>query len=315
MRFWRSGCLVVAVALAVLTFGAFSGSAHASTRAVSVVATPGYWLVGVDGGVFSFNAPFYGSANPQPQCAPTPAQLAPSECASAIGASPDGGGYTVVDPDSYAPVGTLIQSPQFGDASGAADCVSHFSGLEGPDVIVADAWVGIASTPSGQGFWLVGYQGGIATCGDASYFGQSIRSTTEAERVGIASTPDGKGYWVAAADGGVFSFGDAQFYGSMGGQHLNLPVVGIAATPDGRGYWLVASDGGVFSFGDAQFYGSMGGRRLNAPVVGIAASPDGKGYWEAAGDGGVFSFGDAPFEGSMGATHLNGPIVGIASAP
>lgn len=112
MRFWRSGFLVVAVvALVVLTFGPFGHSAGASTRASLAVDAPGYWLAGADGGVFAFNAPFYGSANPQPQCAPSPPRLAPSACASAIGAPPDGGGYTVVDPASYSPLGTGTLSP------------------------------------------------------------------------------------------------------------------------------------------------------------------------------------------------------------
>ena len=271
----------------------------------------GYWLVGGDGGVFSFNARFYGSSSDD--CAPTPPTLAPFVCSTAIGATPDSGGYTIVNPNSYGVIGKPTSSPQFGDATGAASCVVHPSeATSGPSVMIADAWRGIASTPSGNGFWLVGYQGSVATCGDAAFYGDSIRALSDPGRVGIAPTPDGHGYWVVASDGGVFSFGDARFYGSMGGQPLNQQVVGMAATPDGNGYWLVASDGGVFAFGDAVFSGSMGGRSLNAPMVGIAANPDGAGYWTVAADGGVFSFGGAPFEGSMGGHKLNWPIVGIA---
>jgi hypothetical protein len=270
--------------------------------------SPGYWLIGGDGGVFSFNAPFYGSD--AAQCAPAPPNLAPSVCSSGMASTPDGGGYTLVTALSEGPLGTATQTPQFGDATGAASCTVHFGD---PDPMVVEVWRGIASTPSGNGFWLVGSQGRIATCGDASFYGDSIRGLSDPERVGMAATPDGRGYWEVAADGGVFSFGDARFYGSMGGQLLNQQVVGMAATSDGAGYWLVASDGGVFAFGNAKFYGSMGGSPLNAPMVGIAANPDGSGYWTVATDGGVFSFGGAPFEGSMGGHEMNWPVVGMAS--
>ncbi len=275
-------------------------------------STAGYWLLGGDGGVFSFNAPFLGRAS-DPRCGGTLPIHAPFDCFTRVGATPDGGGYTIVDPLSYlpSPLGTVPPSPQFGDATGAAACTVHFNDTADPYAL--ESWVGIAATPSGRGFWLVGAQGGIATCGDAQYYGDSIRGLTAAERVGIAATPDGGGYWEVAADGGVFAFGDAGYYGSMGGKPLNQLVVGVAATPDGRGYWLVAADGGIFAFGDARFQGSMGESPLNAQMVGIAANPDGTGYWTVAADGGVFAFGDAPFEGSMGGQELNWPISGMAA--
>ncbi len=308
----RHRMLIVATLSAVFVFfGNGSVGATMATRSTPAVSSPGYWLVGGDGGVFSFNAPFLGRGD-EPACGSVEATHAPYVCFEGIGATPDGGGYTLVNPLSYMtpPSGSVERSPQFGNAAGAASCNVHFTD---PDPNAVETWRGVASTPSGQGFWLVGFQGGIATCGDASFYGDSIRGQSDAARIGIAATPDGKGYWVAAADGGVFSFGDAQFYGSMGGRPLNEPIVGIAATPDGKGYWLVAHDGGVFAFGDAKFYGSMGGKPLNAPMVGIAADPDGNGYWTTATDGGVFAFGSAPFEGSMGGRQLNFPVVGIAS--
>jgi len=310
MKRWM---LVVAIIGAgLVSFGNGPAGAAQATRSTPAVSGPGYWLVGGDGGVFSFNAPFLGRGSDPGQCGSTQASHAPFVCFDGIGATPDGGGYTLVNPLSYMSPsnGVVDASPQFGNASGAATCTVHFSG---PDPNAVEIWRGIASTPTGQGFWLVGFQGGIATCGDASFYGDSIRGLSDAARIGIAATPGGKGYWEAAADGGVFSFGDAQFYGSMGGRSINQPIVGIAATPDGKGYWLVASDGGVFAFGDATFNGSMGSRPLDAPMVGIAADPDGSGYWTTATDGGVFAFGGAPFEGSMGGRPLNFPVVGIAA--
>jgi len=132
--------------------------------------------------------------------------------------------------------------------------------------------VGIASTPDGNGYWMVASDGGVFAFGDAPFEGSMGGKSLNAPVVAIASTPDGKGYWLAGADGGVFAFGDATFEGSMAGVSLNEPVVGIAGNGTDSGYWLAASDGGVFAFGSAPFRGSLTGRRLNAPITSIAAS-------------------------------------------
>ena len=171
--------------------------------------------------------------------------------------------------------------------------------------------VGMASTSSGQGYWIVASDGGIFNYGDAGFFGSAGSLPLNKPIVGMAATHDGGGYWLVASDGGIFNYGDAGFFGSAGSMQLNKPVVGMAATPDGGGYWLVASDGGIFSYGDAVFYGSTGSMQLNQPIVGMAAS-GAAGYWLVAADGGIFNYGSAPFLGSMGGTPLNARIVGMA---
>ena len=181
----------------------------------------------------------------------------------------------------------------------------------GPVVI----YTGIASTPSGDGYWLVDSSGAVHPHGGAQSYGSMDGIPLNAPINHLVPTPDGKGYWMVAADGGIFSFGDARFLGSMGGQHLNAPVVDLAPTSDGGGYWLVASDGGIFAFGNAKFLGSMGGQHLNRPVVGMANDPKGLGYWMVATDGGIFAFGAAGFFGSTGAISLNLPVNGMSSTP
>ncbi len=171
----------------------------------------------------------------------------------------------------------------------------------------------LASTPDGQGYWIVGANGSVRAYGTAVDYGSMDGRPLNRPIVGIAATPDGKGYWLVASDGGVFSFGDAAFHGSTGNIGLNKPIVGITSTPDGQGYWLVASDGGVFSFGDAAFHGSTGNIGLNKPIVGMASTPDGAGYWLVASDGGIFTFGDAGFHGSTGNIRLNKPVMGMAA--
>ncbi len=146
----------------------------------------------------------------------------------------------------------------------------------GPSITSNLPLVGMAATPTGQGYWEVASDGGIFTFGDAAFFGSMGGTPLNQPIVGMAATPTGQGYWEVASDGGIFTFGDAAFFGSMGGTPLNQPIVGMAATPTGQGYWEVASDGGIFTFGDAAFFGSMGGTRLNQPIVGMAATPTGQ---------------------------------------
>jgi hypothetical protein len=188
--------------------------------------------------------------------------------------------------------------------------------VDPPDTALSSVITGMAATPDGKGYWLVGADGGVFAYGDAVFYGSLGAVKLYGPIVGMAATPDGKGYWLVALDGGVFAFGDAVFYGSMGAVALAQPIVGMAATPDGNGYWLVAADGGIFSFGDATFYGSMGATHLVAGVTGMAATKDGKGYWLVAGDGGVFAFGDATFYGSLGQQKsLPASIEGMAMTP
>jgi hypothetical protein len=175
--------------------------------------------------------------------------------------------------------------------------------------------VGMAPTPTGGGYWMVGTDGGVFSSGDAGFYGSTGNIHLNKPIVGMAATPDGKGYWFVASDGGIFAYGDAGFYGSRGGQPLNKPIVGMAPTPDGKGYWLVASDGGIFAYGDAGFFGSTGSIHLNQPVVGMTPTPSGHGYWFVASDGGIFAYGNAQFYGSTGSIHLNKPITGMVAAP
>ncbi len=214
-------------------------------------------------------------------------------------------------------VGTIAAGPADaqGTPSGSVSAFGDATPQGGPSASSLNAPVaGVASTPDGEGYWLVGADGGVFTYGDARFYGSESGLGVLTPFVGIAPTPDGAGYWIAGDFGNVYSFGDAPTEGFFG-VTPEAPVVGIAADPAGTGYWLVAADGGVFSVGGAPFYGSMGGAPLDAPVVGMAPTPDGHGYWLVAADGGVFSFGDASYGGSMGGRPLNAPVVGIAADP
>jgi hypothetical protein len=282
------------------------------SMATEASATPsGYWMLGGDGGVFTFGTVFAGSAAADPsRCPPNTAdRTEPDGTCWAMAATPDGRGYSILNGD------TGVIYP-FGDAGFFGDPAATFAGQ--PREFVPNGRA-IVATPSGRGYWVLeaglSGLGSVLAFGDAGFFGDTVQQRVAhvGVPVGMAATHDGNGYWIVDSDGGVFSFGDARYLGSMGGRRLNQPVVGVAATPDGQGYYLAAADGGVFTFGDATFAGSMGGRPLNQPVIGIAADPASNGYWLGASDGGVFSFGGAPFHGSLGGVHLNRPIFAITS--
>jgi hypothetical protein len=298
-------CALIAVAAGLIST---DGAASAAPS-----EPPGYWMLGGDGGVFTFGTSFAGSPAADPRLCPanTSDRREPNGTCWSMAPTPDGRGYWVLNGD------TGVIYP-FGDAGLFGDPAASFVGV--PREFVPNS-LAIVATPTGKGYWALeaglSGLGSVMAFGDAPFFGDPVSQKLPhaGEPVGLAATADGKGYWIVDSDGGVFTFGDAPFLGSMGGRHLNAPVVAIASTPDGRGYYLAAADGGVFTFGDATFAGSMGGTRLHAPVIGVAVAPvTGGGYWLAAADGGVFSFGQAPFRGSLGATHLDRPIFAIVAS-
>jgi N-acetylmuramoyl-L-alanine amidase len=284
--------LVVAGLLAVVPMaagGRASGAPVAAPQPVSLhpvigtatdPATGGYWEVASDGGVFAFNAPFYGSAGALRLVAPI----------VDVAATPDGGGYWLVASD-----GGVFS---YGDAR-------YFGSMGGHPL--NQPIVGMATTSDGGGYWLVASDGGVFAFGDATFLGSMGGHPLDQPVVGMAATPNGGGYWFVAADGGVFAFGDAAFLGSAGGITLDSPVVGMQAGAQG-GYWLVAGDGGVFSYG-VPFDGSAVGD-LRRPAVGMSA-PVGPGYRVVSADGGVFAFGGAPYFGSVTVPPMVGEIVAI----
>jgi hypothetical protein len=218
---------------------------------VAMADTPdhgGYWLFAADGGVFAFgDAQFYGSV---------PGVLGPehrtlNEPIVAGEAMPNGEGYRL-----FAADGGVFD---FGDAGFVGSLPCSAPGSPGGLCITLHEPIESAvSDPLGEGYWLVGADGGVFALGDAPFYGslgaQSIASTI----VAMASTTDGGGYWVFGADGSVTTYGDAVSYGSMlGNVPADAPVVYGASTTSDHGYWLFGRNGGVYAFGSAPFDGSL----------------------------------------------------------
>ncbi len=220
-------------------------AANASSR--------GYWLLGGDGGVFTFgDAPFHGSTGDLRLNAPV------------VGMTPTrGSGYWFVATD-----GGIFS---YGDAP--------FHGSTG-DLRLNRPIVGMAATPSGHGYWLVASDGGIFSFGDAAFHGSTGDLRLNSPIVGMSTSPSGDGYWMVASDGGIFTFGDAGYHGSASDQHTRIS--GMATSVDGHGYWVAASDGRVFAYGSAAQYPASPA----FGVVGIAATGRG-GYWLVTSTGGV----------------------------
>ena len=185
----------------------------------------GYWLLGADGGIFTFgNAKFFGSTGDRRLNRPV-VTMAPT---------PDGGGYWLAAGD-----GGMFT---FGNAG--------FFGSTG-SMRLNSPIVGMTPTADGGGYWLVAADGGIFTFGNATFLGSTGDLRLNSPIVGMAATPSGKGYWLVAEDGGIFTFGDAAFHGSGADRSLALPVVAMHATSKGDGYWLVTADGTVLARGAA----------------------------------------------------------------
>jgi hypothetical protein len=246
----------------------------------------GYWLAASDGGIFSFNRPFYGSTGSIKLNQPI------------IGMAPthDLGGYWLAASDG----GVFT----FGDAL-------WFGSLPDEDQSTSSV-VAIVADPVTFGYLLIKSDGTVwdfhtPSFGDLPFFGFHVNNI-----VGGAMTPDGRGLYLVGSDGRVYVLtGDGVFQGDASSLKLNAPIIGMAVNPVTNGYWLLGKDGGVFSF-NTPFFGSTGNIRLNQPVVGMTSTADGLGYWFVAADGGVFSFGDAQFQGSTGNIRLNKPVVDMA---
>jgi hypothetical protein len=127
--------------------------------------SPGYWLAGADGGVFAFDAPFYGSGALHPdtpgQCAIIPGELgflgrwtAPATTlgCTAIAATKNGEGYW------------LLNSWLLGKGYGGAGL---YDGCQSIDGSQTGSWTGVASSDSSSGYWMVSSNGGVYGCGDA----------------------------------------------------------------------------------------------------------------------------------------------------
>lgn len=241
----------------------------------------GYWMVGSDGGVFSYGyLDFYGSL----------AGVALTQPIVGMTASSTSNGYWLASADG----GVFA----FGDAQ-------YYGSLPGLGVTVTNI-VAIERSRGGNGYLMAGADGGVFAFGDAVNDGNGVGTITGTV-VGFDVRQTGSsGYWLCTNTGHVYAFGGAGHFGGLNGAVTD--VVGFASTPTELGYYLIRANGAVNAYGDAVHRGDASALTLNDPMTDLAVHPSGNGYWLAAQDGGVFTYGPGiSFYGS-----LPGPWVNLA---
>jgi len=276
----------------IATAGGVSGNPSSFTDSYMPSAR-GYWLVGSDGGIFSFGqAQFYGSTG----------SLQLQRPVVGIVPTADHGGYWLDASDGG--VFSYGDTQFYGSIPGVG---LHPAGSGLPNSLNAPI-VGMVPSIDDNGYFMVAADGGVFAFGDAHFAG-SCPGIGGCAGSAVAVMPDasGGGYWLVTSTGNVYTFGDAAYFGAPG----HGTATSAVATPDGLGYWILLADGQVFAYGDAAGDGSppagdFGG--LNAATA-IFSTSDGAGYWVSSALGSVYNFGDAPNDGGMAGTHLNGAII------
>jgi|GEM_PF-1156207 len=263
-----------------------------ATPAGPPATTHGYWLVGSDGGIFSFGqAGFYGSTGNMVLQRPVVGITPTRDRAGYWLVASDGGIFAFGDSGYYGSLPGLGLAP---------------AGSAAPRSLSAPI-VAMVPTPDGAGYFMVAADGGVFAFGDARFAG-SCPGIGGCSGAAVAVMPDatGGGYWLVTATGNVYAFGDARYLGAPSPRPV--PVTAAVRTPDGGGYWVLFADGQVSAFGDALGLGSPAGTLGGDRATAIFATSDGAGYWVGTAAGAVHNYGDAPNDGSMAGAHLNGPI-------
>ncbi len=260
----------------------------------STSTSHGYWLVGSDGGIFTFgSAVFHGSTG----------SLRLQRPVVGIVPTADKGGYWLDASDGG--VFAFGDSGFYGSVPGLG---LHPAGSRLANSLNAPI-VGMVPSADGGGYFMVASDGGVFAFGDARFAG-SCPGIGGCSGAAVAVMPDasGNGYWLVTQTGHVYPFGDAPSYGAPGPQ--SVPVTSAVRTPDGKGYWILFANGAIANYGDAGSFGSPAGLDggLN-PASAIFTTSDGGGYWVASANGSVNNYGDAPNDGSMAGRGLNGSII------
>jgi hypothetical protein len=254
----------------------------------SITPTWGYYLVGGDGGVFSFGATRYGGG------------LGGSNSGVKIVAALDE--TTIAGHNGYLLVSDKGVVYPFAGGFSYGDLRSVH--LDAPIV---------GAVAVQRGYLMVGADGGVFTFGSAGYRGSLAGKPLDSPiaAIGVYDPYAAQaGYWLVSQRGRVYAFnlpwhGDAR----------SLPLRGriVAIQGQSNGYWLAASDGGVFAYGNAHFYGSMANTPLAAPIVAMFGFAGG--YCLTGADGGLFFFPASPlaaqvfrYAGGMAGRRLDAPI-------
>jgi hypothetical protein len=317
MRLWVRAASVL---FAISSIAALSATVEATGADAAVQSHGyhgeqfGYWLVGSDGGVFTFGAAqFYGSTGSLHLQRPVVGIVTPTEHNGYWLVASDGGIFAYGSTQFYGSIPGLGLNPAG-------------SGL--PNSLNAPI-VGVVPSSTNNGYFMVASDGGVFAFGDAKFEG-SCPGIGGCSGSAVAVLPDvnGDGYWLVTSTGNVYAFGAAANYGQPGPQ--TSPITSAASYLNGAangttvgGYWILDANGQVFCYGNAVCSGSTADGQYGSVPAGqaggsnpataiFADSPLDGSYWVTTAQGKVFAFGGAPFEGDMSGTALNGHIIAAA---
>jgi len=295
----------------------WGSSAPTDAPAAMLPADDGYRLVSCDGATFgfgSFSATLGGAALGGGRVDGDPVVAATM---TGVPGPPTGGQDVNPTPGAWllTAAGRVVS---LGDTGAWGDA----AGLTG-----SRRAVGIASTGTGNGYWIAVTDGQVQPIGDAADFGGLTLAGDGSERVvAMSGTPDHAGYWLLTSTGRVGAFGSAQAWGDLSADPPPAPAVAIAGHPGGEGYWILDEAGAVHPFGMAADHGSAADRPLlrvvawnfpnfetevvpasSAPTTAVALLPtrSGNGYWIWLANGAVCHFGDAGVLGGLHRAHIN----------
>ncbi len=208
--------------------------------------THGYWLVGSDGGIFTFgSSQFFGSTGNLKLQRPVVGIVPTVDRAGYWLDASDGGVFAYGDTQYYGSIPGLGLHP-------AGSGFAH--SLDAPIV-------GMVPSHDDGGYFMVASDGGVFAFGDAHFAG-SCPGIGGCSGSAVAVMPDhsGDGYWLITSTGNAYTFGDAPYLGAPG----HGTVTSAVATPSGKGYWVLLSTGQVFAYGDAVNLGSPTSSNFNA---------------------------------------------------
>ncbi len=280
----------------IASAGAISGDPASSNGSFTDTFVPlphGYWLVGSDGGIFTFGSgQFYGSTG----------NLRLQRPVVGIVPTADRGGYWLDASDGG--VFSFGDTQFYGSIPGLG---LHPAGSGQPNSLNAPI-VGMVPSIDDGGYFMVASDGGVFAFGDAHFAG-SCPGIGGCAGSAVAVMPDhsGNGYWLVTSVGDIYAFGDAPYLGAPG----RGTVTSAVATPGGNGYLVLLGNGEVFPYGDAVNDGAPPSGDFNGldAATAIFSTSDGAGYWVTSALGAVYPFGDAPNDGGMAGSHLNGAII------
>jgi len=194
------------------------GSHPLNAPIVGIAATSngqGYWLVAADGGVFDFgNAQFHGSTYTYGITGLSGSHPLNAPVVGIVG-DPSGGGYWLVAAD-----GGVFD---FGNAQFHGSVYTYgITGLTGSRPLNAPI-VGAVASPNGDGYYLVGADGGVFDFGSAKFSGSTY---------------------------------DLGYTGLKGSRPLPGPITDIMPNPNGSGYYVVCKTGKVIPIGGAPSFGN-----------------------------------------------------------